>query len=232
MRVTDTGRGIARAFLPQVFERFRQADSTATRSAGGLGLGLFIARRLVDAHGGSIRAESEGEGRGSTFTVCLPIAAERLAETARPAPGIDRRETGTPDDPAQTSLEGIRVLIVDDDAGAREVMASALETSGATVTAAASAEEALELLTGDRTIDVLLSDIAMPGHDGYDLIRQLRSRSSHLAALPAAAVTACASSEERERALAAGFQLHLSKPVLPHVLVEAVANLRTGIARL
>jgi len=111
-------------------------------------------------------------------------------------------------------------------------MTSALETSGATVTAASSADQALELLDDDASIDVLLSDIAMPGHDGYDLIRQVRSRSSHLAALPAAAVTACASTDERERALAAGFQLHLSKPVLPHALIEAVANLRSGTARL
>jgi signal transduction histidine kinase/ActR/RegA family two-component response regulator len=231
VRVADTGRGIPRAFLPQVFERFRQADSTATRSAGGLGLGLFIARRLVDAHGGSIRAESEGEGRGATFTVSLPVAAGHENASTRP-PSDAAPHADPPDSPSLTSLEGVRVLIVDDDADAREVMASALETSGATVTAAASADEALELLGGNAAIDVLLSDIAMPGHDGYDLIRQVRSRSTELAAIPAAAVTACASSDERDRALAAGFQLHLAKPVLPHALVEAVASLRTGSARL
>jgi len=230
VRVADTGRGISRAFLPQVFERFRQADSTATRSAGGLGLGLFIARRLADAHGGSIRAESEGEGHGATFTVTLPIAAEHVAASK---PDADRgRRTDPSGAPTPTSLEGVRVLIVDDDPDAREVMTSALETSGATVTAAASADEALQALDDDASIDVLLSDIAMPGHDGYELIRQLRSRSSDLAALPAAAVTACASLDERERALAAGFQMHLAKPVLPHALVEAVATLRTGTARL
>ena len=231
IHVADTGRGIARAFLPQVFERFRQAEAAATRSAGGLGLGLFIARRIVEAHGGSIRAESDGEGRGATFTVSLPVVADHVAERPLPQAEVDTR--GDRAEPhAPTSLEGVRVLIVDDDADAREVMASALETSGATVTAAASADEALQLLTDDSSIDVLLSDIAMPGHDGYDLIRQVRSRSSDLAALPAAAVTARASNDERDRALAAGFQMHLAKPVLPHALVEAVANLRTGNARL
>ena len=224
--VADTGRGIEPAFLPHVFDRFRQADASATRAAGGLGLGLFIARRLVVAHGGSIRAASEGEDRGAAFTVALPIVTGRYVASARPEPA---REPETGSDGPGPALDGVHVLIVDDDADAREVMVSTLETSGATVASASSADEALELLREGSAVDVLLSDIAMPGHDGYELIRQVRSQSADIAALPAAAVTACASTDERERALAAGFQMHLAKPVLPAALIQAVANLAHSV---
>jgi len=228
VRVADTGRGIDPSFVPHVFDRFRQEDSTATRATGGLGLGLFIARRLVVAHGGAIHVDSEGEGRGAVFTVSLPVAVGHAAPARNDSPH-EQREV---DDDPPPSLDGVRVLIVDDDADSREVMASTLETSGATVSSAASADEALELLRDDESIDVLLSDIAMPGHDGYELIREVRARS---ATLPAAAVTACASTDEREKALAAGFQMHLAKPVLPGALIQAVAHLahpiRTGPAQ-
>ena len=222
VRVSDTGRGIDAAFLPHIFERFRQADETTARRAGGLGLGLFIARRLVDAHGGRIRAESDGEGRGSTFTVSLQAAADiQTAQTFRDrtTPVLDDRHNGLP------SLAGLRVLLVDDEAEVREVMASVLGDCGALVTCAASAREALTLLRGGQQVNVLLSDIAMPGEDGYELIRQVRSLSASAAGLPAAAVTAYAGAQERDRALAAGFQMHLAKPILPAALAHAVAKL-------
>ena len=211
-----------RHFFPHIFERFRQAEETTARRAGGLGLGLFIARRLVDAHGGRIRAESDGEGLGSTFIVSLPAAADvQTAQTFRDrtAPVPDDRHNGLP------SLAGLRVLLVDDEAEVRDVMASVLGDCGALVTCAASAGEALTLLTGGQPINVLLSDIAMPGEDGYELIRQVRSLSASVAGLPAAAVTAFAGAQERERALAAGFQMHLAKPILPEALAHAVAKL-------
>jgi len=222
VRVSDTGRGIDAAFLPHIFERFRQADETTARRAGGLGLGLFIARRLVDAHGGRIRAESDGEGQGSTFIVSLPAAVDvQTAQTFRDrtAPVLDDPHNGLP------SLSGLRVLLVDDEAEVREVMASVLGDCGALVTCAASAREALTLLRGGQQVNVLLSDIAMPGEDGYELIRQVRSLSASVAGLPAAAVTAYAGAQERERALAAGFQMHLAKPILPEALAHAVAKL-------
>ena len=164
VRVEDTGRGIDAAFLPHVFERFRQADSTAARSVGGLGLGLFIARRLVDAHGGRIGVESEGEDMGATFTVSLTTANGSLL-TERPTPEIAHVSL---DEPAGglPSLQGVRVLLVDDEHDTREVMASALQTCGATVLSASSVDDALEILTSSEDrIDVLLSDIAMPGKD-------------------------------------------------------------------
>jgi signal transduction histidine kinase/ActR/RegA family two-component response regulator len=223
VRVMDSGSGIDPVFLPHVFERFRQADSAPTRTTGGLGLGLFISRQLVEAQGGTIRAESEGPGRGSAFTVTLPAA------TASPARHVSPSATGAEATQQQPmpALDGIDVLLVDDEPDAREVMAAALESCGATVICAASAPEALETLA-HTDVDLLLSDIAMPDHDGYELIRNVRSMpSARLAALPAAAVTAHARDDERERALAAGFQMYLIKPVHPSALATAVAALAT-----
>jgi signal transduction histidine kinase/CheY-like chemotaxis protein len=225
VRVSDTGRGIDREFLPHVFERFRQADSTIARSAGGLGLGLFIARRLVEAHGGGIQVHSDGEGRGSTFVVTLPAVAASSA--ARPAGPEMAVVTPHESSAVLPSLAGLKVLLVDDEADVREMMVSVLETCGATVLPAASAEAALEMMAGEaRRIDVLLSDIAMPGQNGYDLIREVRAKADkRLASVPAAAVTAAAGSEERQRALAAGFQMHIVKPLRPEALARAVASL-------
>jgi CheY-like chemotaxis protein/anti-sigma regulatory factor (Ser/Thr protein kinase) len=225
VRVEDTGRGIDPAFLPHVFERFRQADCTVSRSVGGLGLGLFIARRLVDAHGGRIRVESEGKDRGATFTVSLPTANGSLSTEPATA-AITRLPQDGPAD-ALPSLHGVRVLLVDDESDVREVMASALQTCGASVVSASSVEGALEILTSDRDrIDVLLSDIAMPGKDGYELIRRVRAQSvGDVSRIPAAAVTACAGADERQRVLAAGFQMHLIKPLRPETLADAVATL-------
>jgi CheY-like chemotaxis protein len=224
VRVTDTGRGIDAAFLPHVFERFRQADSTPTRSAGGLGLGLFIARRLVEAHGGRITVASEGESRGATFTVSLP-------PSPTDAHGVRAQMETAPmqDDPSGRlpSLDGVRVLLVDDEADAREMMASALKACGATILVAASGEEALDVLLKHREqVDVLLSDLAMPGMDGHELMRRVRRQpDASAASLPAAAVTACADAHERQRALAAGFQMHMAKPLAPETLARAVARL-------
>jgi signal transduction histidine kinase/FixJ family two-component response regulator len=225
VRVSDTGRGIDREFLPQVFERFRQADSTIARSVGGLGLGLFIARRLVEAHGGSIQVHSEGEGRGSTFAVILPAAAGSSPARHPGAEMVAVTSNETPED--LPSLAGLEVLLVDDESDVREMMVSILETCGATVLAAASAEAALEMMAGEAShIDVLLSDIAMPGKNGYDLIREVRAKpDKRLASVPAAAVTAAAGSEERQRALSAGFQMHIVKPLRPETLARAVAAL-------
>ena len=223
VRVADTGRGIDPEFLPHVFERFRQADSTTARRVGGLGLGLFIAHHLVEAQGGTIRALSEGVGRGATVVVSLPIA-RALGETRRTAAsGREADDAGDPVDGGM--LHGIRVLLVDDEPDALEMMAAALETCGATVASAASAADALEMLTGSE-FDVVLADIAMPEQDGYQLIQTIRESSdARLARTPAASVTACASDDERDRALAAGFQAHLAKPIRPAQLARTVAAL-------
>jgi signal transduction histidine kinase len=221
-RVADNGAGIDPSFLSHAFERFRQGDNSTARSKGGLGLGLFIARQLVEAHGGGIRAESGGPGLGAAFTVTLPISTAWLARVATSDVGqkdVDDHDAAIP------SLLGIRVLIVDDEPDVRELMVAALEQSGATVTSVASAADALNVL-GRAEIDVLLADIAMPGQDGYDLIKATRALpSSRAARVPAAAVTACARDDERQRALAAGFQRHLAKPVPPETLVRTVASL-------
>jgi CheY-like chemotaxis protein/anti-sigma regulatory factor (Ser/Thr protein kinase) len=223
IRVIDTGVGIDAVFLPHVFERFRQGNSSTTRAVGGLGLGLFIARHLIEAQDGSIRAESAGVDRGATFTVRLKAAAGAATRTpasaaATPAAALDHREANPP-------LDGIRVLLVDDEEDSREMMASALETCGATVVAAASAQEAMRALARWH-VDVMLSDIAMPDKDGYELIKEIRSTATtRIAGVPAAAVTACVRDDERQKALDAGFQMHLAKPVHPAALARAVAAL-------
>ncbi len=222
IRVEDTGAGIEPGFLPYVFDRFRQADSTTSRTHGGLGLGLSIAKQLVEAHGGRICASSDGKGTGSTFTVYLPIAAREAhtgGETsAAPAAAPDAREP-------VPRLDGLRVLVVDDEADTRDIMAAALEASGARVQLAASARDAFDILAR-APVDVLLSDIAMPGEDGLALIRKVRSSAvPDVASIPAAAVTAFTSPEDREHALAAGFDAHLAKPFEPADLVRTVERL-------
>jgi PAS domain S-box-containing protein len=218
--VRDTGRGIAPDFLPHLFERFRQADSSTTRSYSGLGLGLAIVRHIVELHGGAVRAESAGEGRGATLTVSLPLAGGMLSGTASAG-----REAVTDGEPDMPSLHGLRVLVVDDHGDTRDLLGAMLEVCGASVTAAASSQEALDAL--DQSVpDVLVSDIAMAVEDGYELIRRIRRRPPERGgAVPAVAVTAYAMEEDVRRALAAGFQLHVAKPVDPRGLAGAVSRL-------
>ncbi|HEY9747398.1 MAG TPA: ATP-binding protein [Allocoleopsis sp.] len=217
IQVTDTGIGIAPEFLPHVFERFRQADSTTTRSQGGLGLGLAIVRHLVELHGGTVQATSPGEDQGATFKLRLPLVT-------RPATA---RHSGSQDGAIATkiepALEGMQILLVDDEVDIRDLFTVILEAQGAKVTAVAAVDEALSALQHCQP-DVLVSDIAMPERDGYEFIQQVRS-SSHLDNIPAIALTAYAREEDQQRSLAAGFQMHLSKPVEPTTLTSAIARL-------
>ncbi len=214
--VTDTGQGIRAEFLPHIFERFQQADSTSTRQHGGLGLGLSIVHHLLKLHGGSIEASSPGEGQGSTFKVQLPIRTVYLQPDDQSL--IPALLTPLPVE-AESRCDGLRVLVVDDEPDTREFIATVLRHSGATVTAVASAREALTVI--DQA-EVLVSDIGMPGEDGYALIRKVRSLGK---SIPAVALTAYARSEDRTQALLAGFQMHVPKPVEPTELVAVVATL-------
>ncbi len=218
--MTDTGIGISPEFLPYIFDRFSQAESTSTRRQGGLGLGLAIVRNLVELHGGTIQVESIGEGQGATFIVQLPLITKR-SEVSN-LEQLTRQRQASLD---YLSLKGLRVLIVDDELDTREFLVTALEHYGAEVTAAASVSEAMRLLERLRP-DVLVSDIGMPVEDGYALIRRLRTLPPEQGGqIPAVALTAYARDEERRQALLAGFQLHMPKPVNPTELVAVVANL-------
>jgi signal transduction histidine kinase/ActR/RegA family two-component response regulator len=229
LRVVDTGRGIRADFLPHIFERFRQADASTTREHGGLGLGLAITRQLVELHGGTIRAESPGEGGGAAFVVELPLAVGRedTADEVRAGAteGVDARAGAAP------TLAGLRVLLIEDDDGTRDAIRWTLERAGAEVTALKSPVRALETFRerlGGQRFDVLVSDIGMPELDGYALLREVRDIERErdlVATTPALAVTAYARPEDRERALAAGFDEHVSKPVEPQRLVNLVAAL-------
>ncbi len=216
IRVSDTGRGIEPEFLPYVFDYFRQADSTTTRNFGGLGLGLAIVRNLVELHGGIVQAASPGEGLGATFVVQLP-----LLEGSREA--MVYKSIGEKNF-APLPLEAVRVLVVDDEADAREYLAFLLEQYGAKVTVVASALEALEALSQSQP-DLLLSDIGMPEIDGYMLMRQIRDLKPQGGLIRAIALSAYAGEVDRQKAQAAGFQLHLSKPVEPEELVRAIFTL-------
>ena len=222
LTVRDTGEGISPEFLPYVFERFRQADSSGTRRHGGLGLGLAIVRGLVERHGGSVHAESAGTEQGAVFTVELPLLASVAEEAARVQPGR-QVTTAEPDAAPGLPLAGLRVLVVDDDPDSNAVVSALLVSCGAEVQTAVSTPEALEV-AGRWQPDVVVSDIAMPGEDGCTLLREIRSRGGPLGRVPAVALTAHAGMDDRRRVLAAGFQAHVVKPFDPAQLAAAVEN--------
>ena len=223
--VRDTGQGIGRELLPHIFERFRQGDSSTIRGHRGLGLGLAIAKHLVEMHGGSIRAESEGEGKGALFTVTMPAVEEKCK-----LPSLAKPIWETPHVTPSAELRGIRILVVDDDSDARLVVQRLLTASAAQISEAASAAEALATIDQFRP-HVLITDIGMPELDGYDFIRELRARGYSPETLPAIALTAFAYSGDRERALLEGFQAHVAKPVNIAELIHIVAALaeRDGV---
>jgi signal transduction histidine kinase len=222
IRVRDDGQGVHPEFLPHIFEPFRQADGSTTRRHGGLGLGLAIVKQLVEAHGGTISARSDGEGKGTTFTVEVP--ARELAPE-REARGAVRSQAEPHESPAGARLDGVRLLVVDDDEDSRDLIVCILQDWGANVTSASSAEEAMRLLQQNLP-DVLLSDIGMPDVDGYALLRQVRGLPAERGGgVPAIALTAYASEADGARARAAGFQAHVTKPLDPDALTAAVAEL-------
>ena len=219
--VNDSGFGIKPEFLPHVFERFRQADASTTRQYGGLGLGLSIVKQLVELHGGNVRAKSAGEGLGATFIVSLPLAAvhgdeKREHPTSRNRPALECEDI---------NLDELRVLVVDDEPDARELIKRVLLQCNAKVTTAASAAEGLKILQAEKP-DVIVSDIGMPEKDGYQFIREVRKLSaSDGGRTPAIALTAFARSEDRTRAMLAGYQVHISKPIEPQELIATVGSL-------
>ncbi|MGC4031360.1 MAG: PAS domain S-box protein [Tepidisphaeraceae bacterium] len=222
--VSDTGQGITPEFLPYVFDRFRQADASITRKHGGLGLGLAIVKSLVESHGGGVRVQSEGTNCGATFAVALPTlqAAKLPPDVAVRPPGDEETKSAA----AVASVAGLRVLVVDDEPDARGLVKRLLEDRDAVVTTVGSASEAMASLTGGQQPDVLVSDIGMPGEDGYALIARVRAAGL---AVPAVALTAYARDEDRHRAILAGFQTHLAKPVNAISLMSTIAEI-TGRA--
>jgi CheY-like chemotaxis protein len=229
--VADTGQGIRAEFLPYVFDRFRQADAATTRRHGGLGLGLSIAKHLVELHGGSIRVESPGDGQGTNVVVTLPLMvvnAEATDGDGRWHPTVSK--TSGPADEPTVDLSGLKVLVVDDEPDACRLVKRLLAECHADVHTAQSAAEAIPMIETIRP-DVLVSDIGMPETDGYELLRQIRSLGqSRGGKVPAIALTAFARSEDRTRALMAGYSVHVSKPVEGRELIATVASLagRTG----
>ena len=230
LEVSDTGQGISQDFLPYIFDRFRQADGTTTRKHGGLGLGLAIVRHLVELHGGSITAHSDGDGQGATFTLSLPLgsaltAPDGTVEGAAEQPAIAEADGKESQSLGQSDvLGGLRILIVDDEADTRELVQEVLARQGAEVRVSESAAEALRMLATWHP-DLLISDIGMPVEDGYELIKQVRNfDAEHHGQIPAVALTAYVGAEDYRRALAAGFQTHLAKPIVPKDLIEIVAR--------
>jgi signal transduction histidine kinase/CheY-like chemotaxis protein len=221
LAITDSGKGISADVLPHVFERFKQGDSSTTRTYGGLGLGLAISKSIVEMHGGTITAHSDGEGRGATFVVRLPVSP--LRKTSPGDAAATRPRTARWQCPPE--IHGLHVLVVDDDADGRDLLAEILIECGTRVSVAGSAAEAITQFDRDRP-DVLISDIGMPGEDGYALIKRVRARAPEAGgSVPAASLTAYAGPEDRRRALLAGFNMHVPKPVDPAELVAVVASL-------
>lgn len=227
--VQDSGEGINAEFLPYIFDRFRQADGKTTREHSGLGLGLAIVRHLVEAHGGTVRAASRGSGAGAIFTVTLPLMALRSADMELSDGDGRQAELSELANQKLADLAEVRVLVVDDEPDARELLTLTLTHSGAEVRVAASAREAVDILDEWKP-DVLVSDIGMPSQDGYELMRKVRARDTERGGgIPALALTGYASPEDSARALRAGFQVHMAKPVSPSDLVASVAKLAKRI---
>ncbi|HEV7474984.1 MAG TPA: ATP-binding protein [Pyrinomonadaceae bacterium] len=221
IQVKDTGPGIDPVFLPHVFERFRQADGSTTRTHGGLGLGLAIVRHLVELHGGTIGVDNRADGEGAIFTIRLPLPSGELRSELLPGAAALAREA----QPERPNLEGINVLLVDDETDALDMITVELAQHGAQVTAVTNAEAALEALE-QKQFEVLISDIGMPKIDGYELIRQIRQQEEGSnKRIPAVALTAYARVQDRMRAIMAGFSTHIAKPVEANELVTVVASL-------
>jgi len=220
--VSDTGIGIPANFLPQVFDRFTQQDGSTSRAHGGLGLGLAICKQLIELHGGSIRAESAGQGRGASFYVKLPLSIQQKADegSADPASADARASENL----ALPKLDGVHIFVLDDEPDARNLLGRILEDQGARVVAFASAQELLQAVQLSRPT-VIVSDVGMPTVDGYQMIRALRATETRDSRIPALALTAFARAEDRKRSLMAGFQAHLAKPFDVAELILLVANL-------
>ncbi len=225
IQVIDNGKGIDASFLPYVFERFRQEDSTTTRKYGGLGLGLAIVRHLVEAHGGTVSAQSEGHDKGTCFTVSLPLAASQQATSHVRGTTLESRDSAWSE---LKKLEGLKILVVDDEKDNRSMLGLVFKQAGAQVRLAESAEQAIEFFK-ESTPQILVSDISMPGKDGYELMREIRLLSVPEGKnVPAIALTAHVREDEKQRAFQSGFNLHISKPIEPHELVQKVFQFWQG----
>jgi PAS domain S-box-containing protein len=223
--VTDTGKGISADFLPFVFERFRQQDASSKRVQGGLGLGLAIVRTIVELHRGTVKAESQGEDQGAVFSVTLPLACKAKADESVVLDSPTAAHVTETDKQSEISLAGLRILLIDDDADGREFVKMLLVEHGANVSTVETASEARSAVEGDVP-HVMICDIGLPSEDGYDFIRSIRNSSeSAAAAIPAVALTAYAGADDQARALAAGYQMHLAKPVEPSQLLNAIVSL-------
>jgi CheY-like chemotaxis protein/anti-sigma regulatory factor (Ser/Thr protein kinase) len=221
--VADSGIGLNPEFLPYIFDRFRQADGSTTRVHGGLGLGLSIVRHLVQLHNGTIEVQSDGENKGSTFTVTLPLMADTAKQPTEAAATRDGGNNGVPKRLLR-ALDGLRILVVDDEADSRELVSAILTRCGSDVNCCGSAAEGMKAVKNWKP-DLLVSDIGMPVEDGYSLIAKLRKlRSKRAREMPAVALTAYATKEDKARTLASGFQVHVAKPIEPEALIISIAK--------